>query len=433
MRIQTQYFPQPLSDTPSPMTPLNESEDEEETDNDSDNTPGGRRKKKGSAKKTKKTDIKNKPVGVLKRKTCNRWTKKENEMLAKAIQLFGEKKWNDIAKYVGTKNSDQCNQHWHRVLNPKICKKPWTLEEDQSLSDRVTEYGESSWKKVAEGISGRTDIQCRHRWIMLKKYESQGKGRPLSRSNKTKTQYDATENSNSSGTMEEEDEPIGGADLTDPYHQQQTLEGTYQLVQVDPQHHMSITPCTPPRNDQHMYYDQMQMVDRQYLHRNIDMGLVCDEDGFDQNPTSLAVTPRSFFRNIKLEHNNNQDEPDESHLLLQSGDSQQPIIINRAIPHQSSLFSPSEFPVTFSTSETFREFFGSPKSGARAAQMRHMVTQDPGMMSSSKVKADQLFEQAYQEMNDYFIPSSAQMSPSSISQSGLYSSMDGHSSEDFLH
>jgi len=130
---------------------------------------------------TKPKLTKSKSAGSMKRKTCNRWTKAENEKLKEAIATLGEKKWNDIAQFVGTKNSDQCNQHWHRVINPKISKKPWSEEEDDILIDRVFDYGESSWKRVAEGLSGRTDIQCRHRYIMLKKYEKQGKGRPIVR------------------------------------------------------------------------------------------------------------------------------------------------------------------------------------------------------------------------------------------------------------
>lgn len=106
-------------------------------------------------------------------------------MLIKAIEKYGEKKWNEIAKMVGTKNSDQCNQHWWRVLNPKICKKPWSEEEDLMLIEKVREFGESAWKSIADSFVGRTDIQCRHRWIMLRKYEQEGKGRPVSRTNIT--------------------------------------------------------------------------------------------------------------------------------------------------------------------------------------------------------------------------------------------------------
>lgn len=79
------------------------------------------------------------------------------------------------------------DQHWHRVLNPKICKKAWTKQEDDLLIQRVEKHGESSWKRIAEGLPGRTDIQCRHRFMMLKKYKTQGKkGRPITRRRKSR-------------------------------------------------------------------------------------------------------------------------------------------------------------------------------------------------------------------------------------------------------
>lgn len=126
----------------------------------------------------------NKKTGE-RRKQCDRWTEKEKELLADAIRRFGERNWNDISKFVGTKNSDQCNQHWHRVLNPKISKKPWSKEEDQTLIEGVEYFGESAWKKISESIKGRTDIQCRHRWMMLKK--AQGKPSHSGRGRKPST------------------------------------------------------------------------------------------------------------------------------------------------------------------------------------------------------------------------------------------------------
>lgn len=305
------------------------------------------------------------------------------------------------------------DQHWHRVLNPKICKKPWSLEEDRSLADRVAEFGESSWKKVAEGIKGRTDIQCRHRWIMLKKYESQGKGRPMSRTNKTKNTFvDGSDNSNSSnGTLMDEEDII--VDLKE------------QKAHVD-------IFCTPPRKIEVQRSpipsteEGKRIVDEQIL--------VCDEEGFDEPPPT--VTPRSFFRSIKLENSNIEDEEQSEHSLHSNSE---PIVINKSLPHSTclSMISPNSFPVTFSTSETFKEFFGSPKSGAKAAHLRHMMAQDPDLMVTGRqIQADQLFEQAYQEINDYFVGNSvhlSHMTSPNHSHSNLLHSIDIHHHEEFLH
>jgi hypothetical protein len=111
---------------------------------------------------------------VRKKRSCTRWTEDENKKLIEAYVKYEGKNWSAIAKAVGNKTSDQCNQHWHRVLNPAISKKPWTDEEDNQLVGRVNEYGESSWKKISEGLRGRTDLQCRHRWTQIKKTIQKG-------------------------------------------------------------------------------------------------------------------------------------------------------------------------------------------------------------------------------------------------------------------
>lgn len=40
----------------------------------------------------------------------------------------------------------------------------WTAEEDEKLKHAVSEYGGRNWKKIAEQIPDRTDVQCLHRW-----------------------------------------------------------------------------------------------------------------------------------------------------------------------------------------------------------------------------------------------------------------------------
>eukprot|EP00761_Pharyngomonas_kirbyi_P000302 gb/GECH01000302.1/.p1 GENE.gb/GECH01000302.1/~~gb/GECH01000302.1/.p1 ORF type:complete len:694 (+),score=145.38 gb/GECH01000302.1/:1-2082(+) len=96
-------------------------------------------------------------------------------MLREAVLKYGPKNWKKIAEEIGGQfTADQCNQHWHRVLNPRIIKGDWTPAEDDLLFERVVTHGESAWTKVAEGIPGRTDIQCRHRYFQRKKELEQG-------------------------------------------------------------------------------------------------------------------------------------------------------------------------------------------------------------------------------------------------------------------
>ena len=40
----------------------------------------------------------------------------------------------------------------------------WTIEEDEKLRKAVAEFGGRNWKKIAEQIPERSDVQCLHRW-----------------------------------------------------------------------------------------------------------------------------------------------------------------------------------------------------------------------------------------------------------------------------
>ena len=40
----------------------------------------------------------------------------------------------------------------------------WTANEDRLLTEAVRKQGGKNWKKIAEGLEGRTDVQCLHRW-----------------------------------------------------------------------------------------------------------------------------------------------------------------------------------------------------------------------------------------------------------------------------
>ena len=44
----------------------------------------------------------------------------------------------------------------------------WTPDEDERLAQLVEKYQGKSWKKVAEELKGRTDVQCLHRFELEK-------------------------------------------------------------------------------------------------------------------------------------------------------------------------------------------------------------------------------------------------------------------------
>ena len=50
-----------------------------------------------------------------------------------AVRNFGEMSWKLIAQQVPTRSHVQCLQRWKKALDPRLVKGPWSEEEDQLL------------------------------------------------------------------------------------------------------------------------------------------------------------------------------------------------------------------------------------------------------------------------------------------------------------
>jgi len=104
-----------------------------------------------------------------------KWTTEEDQRLREIIQsLFPDRSpsnWALIADTLGTKNANQCCQHWFRVLRPNIVRGPFTIEEEDKLLETVNNFGDGPipWSKVAEELPGRVDLQCRNYYLQRKK------------------------------------------------------------------------------------------------------------------------------------------------------------------------------------------------------------------------------------------------------------------------
>ncbi|KAH0790495.1 Myb-like DNA-binding domain containing protein [Histomonas meleagridis] len=110
------------------------------------------------------------------RKKSAVWKADEDMRLLTAISRYGTHDWVMISAFVGNgRTSSQCNQRWTRALNPAISREPWSAEEDQKLINIVNQLGEYGWRRIASQIPGRTDLQCRHRYLQLKRISNQNK------------------------------------------------------------------------------------------------------------------------------------------------------------------------------------------------------------------------------------------------------------------
>lgn len=61
--------------------------------------------------------------------------------------------------------ANQCSTRYLRTLDPTLRRGVWTPEEDERLIAAVAGYGRGAWMEVANAIPGRTNEQCRDRWL----------------------------------------------------------------------------------------------------------------------------------------------------------------------------------------------------------------------------------------------------------------------------
>ncbi|XP_051663590.1 snRNA-activating protein complex subunit 4 isoform X1 [Manacus candei] len=101
----------------------------------------------------------------LKRKE---WTKSEDQMLLELVQemrVGSHIPYKKIAYYMEGRDSAQLIYRWTKSVDPSLKKGPWTPEEDAMLLAAVKKYGEKDWYKIRTEVPGRSDAQCRDRYL----------------------------------------------------------------------------------------------------------------------------------------------------------------------------------------------------------------------------------------------------------------------------
>jgi hypothetical protein len=98
------------------------------------------------------------------------WTAEEDAQLSEAVNQLGQI-WVNVAPLFPGRTNAQCSLRWRTYLDPTVIVhsktalySTWTVEEDAKLKEAVTEHG-YDWCRVAAQVPGRTNVQCRYRWV----------------------------------------------------------------------------------------------------------------------------------------------------------------------------------------------------------------------------------------------------------------------------
>ena len=117
--------------------------------------------KEDGTEEEKETDSR----AIFKRRaSMGKWTEEEDDLLRKAVADFGGKSWKKIAMRLTGRTDVQCLHRWQKVLKPGLIKGPWTPEEDAKVIRLVQLHGNKKWSFIARQLKGRLGKQCRERW-----------------------------------------------------------------------------------------------------------------------------------------------------------------------------------------------------------------------------------------------------------------------------
>ena len=96
--------------------------------------------------------------------TRGKWNATEDELLREAVNKYGGRNWKKISECMSGRTDVQCLHRWQKVLRPGLIKGPWTKEEDDAMVELVKKHGIKSWSTIARQLKGRLGKQCRERW-----------------------------------------------------------------------------------------------------------------------------------------------------------------------------------------------------------------------------------------------------------------------------
>ncbi|KAG9453651.1 hypothetical protein H6P81_006555 [Aristolochia fimbriata] len=108
------------------------------------------------------------------------WTEQEDLRLVFFVGIFGERRWDFIAKVSGlNRTGKSCRLRWVNYLHPGLKRGRMTPQEERLVLELHSRWG-NRWSRIARRLPGRTDNEIKNYWRTHMRKKAQERKRNLS-------------------------------------------------------------------------------------------------------------------------------------------------------------------------------------------------------------------------------------------------------------
>ena len=100
----------------------------------------------------------------------HKFTTEEDSKIGKLVATYGLDNWATIADLIPNRSARQIKERWFNYLCPLVNRSDWTSEEEEKLLRLIEEHGKK-WRTIAKFFNGRTDVNLKNRYRLLKRRE----------------------------------------------------------------------------------------------------------------------------------------------------------------------------------------------------------------------------------------------------------------------
>ncbi|KAJ4971329.1 hypothetical protein NE237_004428 [Protea cynaroides] len=131
------------------------------------------------------------------------WTEQEDLQLMCFVGLFGDRRWDFIAKVSGlNRTGKSCRLRWVNYLHPGLKRGRMTPQEERLVLELHSQWG-NRWSRIARRLPGRTDNEIKNYWRTHMRKKAQERKRGLSSPSSSSSSFSPAQGSTSGVSLPE--------------------------------------------------------------------------------------------------------------------------------------------------------------------------------------------------------------------------------------